>query len=668
MPRPTAKPFANCVLPAPRSPTRHSRSPGRATAARRAARERVSAASSVVTTRSAARGVDIDPEGSRSRRTLPAPGGPARARAAAGRRGQAKRSRSPIATSSGRLALDRDARRLEHHVAGEAAQAEQRDHAPLEAGVDAAPDRAPSRAPGRRQVVGLRVEHERRRVDEQRHLGAGHALEERGHRDPRSGAGPPRRAPARRTAGRVERGSLAPLRGLEVAQLLAGEGRDHDPAHAHRAGPRQRLGVDARPHHEDAAGPPDVDPARAGARRTGPWPAPGGRARPSRPRWRRAGPGPAARTRISAPGRTAVTSPPRGDASRSRWSPVTRRQRSRLPGSGASSSPSGTWSRRRRPGGGAQRDPAPGRSASDADRTSTSSMRRSRRCSSSGSPAATVAPGLHERPVAGRQREPRPRARARAAGAAGISASRPASITCRSPPTAPPARPRAGRAGAPGRSGSRSGTSRRSTSSPARPPATSTAACRTRTPRSTASRNRSSTTARSPGGRSTSSSAAGDQVQLGGVARPRARTGGRRRGPRGARPASPRCRAARRRSSRRSAIDDAALVGVGDRAQRRQQPRVVPAEGPHAGPSQDVREGQRDRRGGRHAPGAARGDQRRPGPGPASRAGVAASEARQGGARRRHAQQRALAGRVAPGRERQLAQAVADAEPVERTS
>src|SRR5688572_15324485 len=60
-PSPAANPFANCVLPAPRSPRRHRRSPGSAAAARRDARSRVSAASLVTTTRSRDVGADIQP-------------------------------------------------------------------------------------------------------------------------------------------------------------------------------------------------------------------------------------------------------------------------------------------------------------------------------------------------------------------------------------------------------------------------------------------------------------------------------------------------------------------------------------------------------------------------------------------------------------------------------
>src|SRR4051794_1766000 len=40
-PRPAPKPFANTVLPAPRSPQRHTTSPGSAATARRAAKSRV---------------------------------------------------------------------------------------------------------------------------------------------------------------------------------------------------------------------------------------------------------------------------------------------------------------------------------------------------------------------------------------------------------------------------------------------------------------------------------------------------------------------------------------------------------------------------------------------------------------------------------------------------
>src|SRR5690242_10427920 len=51
-PRPAPKPFANCVLPAPRSPRRAIRSPGLAAAARAAPRARVASASVVVSVRS----------------------------------------------------------------------------------------------------------------------------------------------------------------------------------------------------------------------------------------------------------------------------------------------------------------------------------------------------------------------------------------------------------------------------------------------------------------------------------------------------------------------------------------------------------------------------------------------------------------------------------------
>src|SRR5206468_10513955 len=52
MPRPTANPFANCVLPAPSGPISAIRSPAVATVARCAANERVSAADRVSTSTS----------------------------------------------------------------------------------------------------------------------------------------------------------------------------------------------------------------------------------------------------------------------------------------------------------------------------------------------------------------------------------------------------------------------------------------------------------------------------------------------------------------------------------------------------------------------------------------------------------------------------------------
>jgi hypothetical protein len=56
-------------------------------------------------------------------------------------------------------------------------------------------------------------------------------------------------------------GALAPLGRPEVAEVLPRQRRDHDPAHAHRPGPRERLGVDPGAHHKDAAGTTDVDAA-----------------------------------------------------------------------------------------------------------------------------------------------------------------------------------------------------------------------------------------------------------------------------------------------------------------------------------------------------------------------------------------------------------------------
>ena len=48
--------------------------------------------------------------------------------------------------------------------------------------------------------------------------------------------------------------------------------------------------------------------------------------------------------------------------------------------------------------------------------------------------------------------------------------------------------------------------------------------------------------------------------------------------------------------------DRASLLGIGDRAQRREQPGVIPAERPHAGPPDDVRQRESDRRGGGDVP------------------------------------------------------------------
>ena len=57
--------------------------------------------------------------------------------------------------------------------------------------------------------------------------------------------------------------SLPVLRREEVTALLARQPGDDDPAHAHGAGARQCLGIDARADDQDLAGQADVDRAAA---------------------------------------------------------------------------------------------------------------------------------------------------------------------------------------------------------------------------------------------------------------------------------------------------------------------------------------------------------------------------------------------------------------------
>ena len=94
---------------------------------------------------------------------------------------------------------------------------------------------------------------------------------------------------------------------------------------------------------------------------------------------------------------------------------------------------------------------------------------------------------------------------------------------------------------------------------------------------------------------------------------------------------------------------------------------MVVAERPDAGPPQHVGEGQRDRRRRARRPRRRRRRPRGPGRRAPRRATASPASSRcDRGARRRQPQQRAVAGGVAPRRERELAQPVADAQPVER--
>ena len=181
-----------------------------------------------------------------------------------------RRSRSPIGNATGARPPIATKRRLELHAALEPPQPGR----PRRAGprrrrsVPSGP--APSRASivGRSSAVGL--EHERGRVDQQRRPRGRRAA--RAARRPASGSRR-RTAPSRTSTPNGGRGwSEARWRRSEARksrQLLAGQRGDDDPAHAHRAGPGQRLGVDPRADDEDAPRSADVDAARAAARRTG---------------------------------------------------------------------------------------------------------------------------------------------------------------------------------------------------------------------------------------------------------------------------------------------------------------------------------------------------------------------------------------------------------------
>ena len=261
---PRANPLANTVLPAPRSPTRHHqvarRRHGRQAGGKVSGLRGVSASSRRAG--AAWRSGHWHPEGSRSRRPPPFPGDrgspgprwPGVRRSARGRRAARRARARPRAAI--RAASRGDG-------PGEPPRPHQRPpRAPPARRPDAAAHPQPSRAAAARRRAVL-VEHQRRRVDQaarpatpasrSRMAATGVAIDRRTV---------PSRASTPNGALGVQRGPLAALRGLEVAQLLAGQRGDHDAADAHRAGAGERLRVDARPDDEDAAGPPDVDAAR----------------------------------------------------------------------------------------------------------------------------------------------------------------------------------------------------------------------------------------------------------------------------------------------------------------------------------------------------------------------------------------------------------------------
>ena len=453
--------------------------------------------------------------GRRPRRVGPGVGPPFGA-VQTGRRRQTKRSRSPIGTATRPVpSEERPSPASRMDAAGEPARARPaRPSVPSRPAQLAAAD-ADEIGRRRRQGDVGGVEHERRRVADDRDLAAGERA--RGRRATGLGDRSPDGAVEHEDRERrqpVERRPLARLRREEVAPLLAGEPGDDDAADAHRPRPGERLGVDPRADDEDRAGQPDVEAAR-------PQDAPGHRS----PGPRRA---PAARgsdsPRASTPGMARPLGP---DADPDR--PAGRRGRRRhggLDGLGSA--------RRRRPASG--RPPVEEQLAHRARRTP------GRSSGGSGAPAGGrpaiagvgapagdgAAADLHEPRVAEAVEGPRAGAPACRAGRTerprrpGRSAKRrrsgplddgPAPATKSGPASSRVARPHhravcqalSSSRRRSGRSGSRSGTSRRSTRSPPRPPATSTAKCRPAAPRRTASRNLNSATAVSPGGRSTSS-------------------------------------------------------------------------------------------------------------------------------------------------------------------
>ena len=391
---------------------------------------RVSAASRVVTTRSAGSGRGHRSEGSRTARPPPWPGAD---RLRGG--GQTKRSRSPIATRA--AASSSTATRA---ASSSTSAANRR-------GPDQADD--PALAPAwtplrirtrsgrkRRQLVGLRIEDERRRIHEQRDLASRRGAPAAWPTGPAIGRRTSRRGPGRRTAvrGEARPAGGAPTPGSRAAPCRgASRRRSHArPSHGPASAPPRRSGHRPR----GCCRPAQRRSRLAAARQRGRWPAPAAHARPSPRRTRRAG-----RARRPARGSPHRAGPP---------SPRHRGGQQLVAMLARDESPAAALARHRGqqlpvllvvavgaravvtsehlPGGRSPRTPA----------GSTSSIRRSRRCSSSGSPARATrpAPRADGRPEAARTA---PRGRAPGAGATGSRRASRGCVTCPSRPTGPPA-------------------------------------------------------------------------------------------------------------------------------------------------------------------------------------------------------------------------------------
>ena len=323
-----------------------------------------------------------------------------------------KRSRSPSGTSSGRPPSKATQAASSWTFAANRRGPARPTTRPSRPGVGPAPDADPVRV-GQRQVDGVGVEHQGRRVDEDRDRRVP------GQRSRIAAIGARRSAAARRprAPGRANGGvgwSEARWRRSD-----AWKSRSSLPGRAATTIPRTpiaRARVSASASirdadHEDAARPPDVDPARPELPERVGRELQRGRAprdpAASAPRIA----GPAARIRISPPGTTSMTSPPTGDSSRTRCSPVTIRQRSARPGQRREQLAVVRPSSRlpAPPAARAHRAPATGRTARRpaAARSSVLDPRGRAGAPASGSPGAIRSPSDDQRAVAGRQREPR---------------------------------------------------------------------------------------------------------------------------------------------------------------------------------------------------------------------------------------------------------------------
>src|SRR5579862_23563 len=484
-PRPSPKPFATTVLPAPRSPHRQMTSPALATRPSRAPNAAVSAAESV-------RRVSSD-------------------RARVGTRPSVPESGEALEVAQGdgdrRSLAEADQASLEHHPGGEPARTGEAEPRALGAGERAGPDADEVAGRVGEVDVGI-VDDEARRVGDDRD---GPALEGLEHRHDGGGDRPPAGAVEDEDRERrqpVDAGPTPFLRGQEVVALLDPEGRDDDPAHAHRPGPRQRLRIDPGPGDEDRAGGPDVDLGSSQLTVRASRDVEPARRRPGED----LGAEDALRGRLEADADPVADLPDDAGEGCVQWLGAVRRgDPPATAGSEEQLSARDAGLVLGRGGAGWRPTVAGSLGALRARPRHDHGLRVAQAVRHRGAPDDGLA-RCDERPVARPEREPGldragdqlpPRHEGEARGRRRLGRHAVSPGHASSPQAASAARRRSRR------SGNRSGTSRRSTSTPARPPDTGTETRRVRRPSRTTLRNVSVASARSPGGRSTNARSPG---------------------------------------------------------------------------------------------------------------------------------------------------------------